>query len=396
MQSKKLLLGVTGGIAAYKSVEIVRRVKELGYDVRVVMTSSAMEFVGPLTFQAVSGNPVHHLLVDCDAEASMGHIELAKWADQVLIAPATANFIAKLAHGIADDLLSTLCLATAAPIAIAPAMNQQMWAAEATQANLRILKQRGLRVLGPAAGEQACGDVGLGRMLEPLQLVDAIAHPTTEQLKGQHWVITAGPTREQIDPVRFLSNNSSGKMGYALARAALNSGATVTLISGPVSLESPAGVETITVKSAVEMLDKTNQAVDSADVFIACAAVADYRPKEVVEQKIKKNDDSLILELVKNPDILAEVSARKNNRPLCVGFAAETENIKTYAQSKMINKKLDMICANDVSQSTVGFDADENALLVLCKDGSCETIKQCSKSEVALQLIQLIKNKYFN
>ncbi|NVJ49932.1 MAG: bifunctional phosphopantothenoylcysteine decarboxylase/phosphopantothenate--cysteine ligase CoaBC [Gammaproteobacteria bacterium] len=384
-----ILLAVSGGIAAYKSVELCRRLQDQGHEVRVVMTASAMEFVTPLTFQAISGHPVHTELFDLAAEAAMGHIELARWADTVLIAPATANTLAKLVAGFSDDLLTTVVTATAAPVVVAPAMNQQMYQASTTQENLATLKQRGVRVIGPAAGAQACGEVGMGRMVEPELIVDQLFYPHSELLAGQHWVITAGPTREQIDPVRFLSNNSSGKMGYAIAKAAHRLGAKVTLVSGPVSLLPEAGVTCVKVKSALQMQQAVMEHIPAADVFVACAAVADYRPVDFVTQKIKKNDEHLQIQLVKNPDILQGVAALPSP-PFCVGFAAETERLEHYAKDKLQRKNLDLICANNVSCNTIGFDSDENAVTVFSRDGESVTLPQSCKSKIADQLVRLI------
>lgn len=384
-----ILLAVSGGIAAYKSVELCRRLQDQGHEVRVVMTASAMEFVTPLTFQAISGHPVHTELFDLAAEAAMGHIELARWADTVLIAPATANTLAKLVAGFSDDLLTTVVTATAAPVVVAPAMNQQMYQASTTQENLATLKQRGVRVIGPAAGAQACGEVGMGRMVEPELIVDQLFYPHSELLAGQHWVITAGPTREQIDPVRFLSNNSSGKMGYAIAKAAHRLGAKVTLVSGPVSLLPEAGVTCVKVKSALQMQQAVMEHISAADVFVACAAVADYRPVDFVTQKIKKNDEHLQIQLVKNPDILQGVAALPSP-PFCVGFAAETERLEHYAKDKLQRKNLDLICANNVSCNTIGFDSDENAVTVFSRDGESVTLPQSCKSKIADQLVRLI------
>jgi len=387
---KNILLGVSGGIAAYKSVELCRRLQDNGFHVRVVMTKAATEFVTPLTFQAISGHPVHTELFDPAAEAAMGHIELARWADLLLIAPATANTIAKLALGLSDDLLTTLVTATAAPVAIAPAMNQQMWKAPTTEQHLSVLRQRGVQIIGPAAGAQACGDVGFGRMLEPLEIVDYVLYPAQDTLQGQHWVITAGPTREQIDPVRFLSNNSSGKMGFALAKAAARLGANVTLVSGPVSLEAPPAVNLIKVKSAQDMLDSVMEHISDARVFIGCAAVADYRPAEFIAQKIKKNTQELHVDFVKNPDILQTVAELKQ-RPFCVGFAAETQKLEHYAKDKLKRKNLDMICANNVANGKIGFDSDENAVTVFFKNDRTEVLQQCCKHKIASQLVYLIQ-----
>ncbi|MFC6438568.1 bifunctional phosphopantothenoylcysteine decarboxylase/phosphopantothenate--cysteine ligase CoaBC [Bowmanella sp. JS7-9] len=369
--NRNILLGITGGIAAYKTPDLVRKLRADGANVRVVLTASAREFVSPLSLQAVSGHPVGESLLDPAAEAAMGHIELAKWADEVLIAPATANFIAKLAYGLADDLLSTLCLATAAPITLAPAMNQQMWAAAATSHNINLLQSRGVRLLGPDNGEQACGDVGPGRMLEPTDIVAAMGAPNTNSpLSGKHLMITAGPTREAIDPVRYLSNHSSGKMGYALAQAALALGAKVTLVSGPVTLSAPRGCQLIKVSSAQQMQDAVMQHVQACDVFIGCAAVADFRVAEQAEQKLKKqqDEDEMILRLVKNPDILASVAALENP-PFTLGFAAETQNVADYAKGKLARKRLNMIAANDVSDHKIGFNSEHNALTLFWNGG---------------------------
>lgn len=396
--NKRILLGITGGIAAYKCAELTRRLTERGAQVRVVMTQSAQEFITPLTMQAVSGFPVSHSLLDPAAEAGMGHIELAKWADLVLIAPATANFIAKLTAGIADDLLSTLCLATPAPIAIAPAMNQVMYQAPATQANLTTLKQRQVTLWGPAAGVQACGDVGPGRMVNPDELVTAVVDYFIQQaqpqlLAGKNVMITAGPTREAIDPVRYISNHSSGKMGYALAQAARSLGANVTVVSGPVALAAPAECNLVKVISALDMHEAVMADINQQDIFIACAAVADYRPETIAEQKIKKtNSDEMIVRMIKNPDIVASVAALENS-PFTVGFAAETQDVEHYARDKMQRKNLAMIAANDVSQSGQGFNAEDNALTVFWPQGMTQ-IALASKQDVAAQLLQLIATQF--
>lgn len=371
LANKHILLGVSGGIAAYKTPDLVRRLREQGANVRVVMTQGAAAFITPLTLQAVSGEPVSQDLLDPAAEAAMGHIELAKWADAILIAPASANTMARLAHGFADDLLSTLCLATAAPLAIAPAMNQQMWAAPAVTANLALLQQRGVAVFGPGSGSQACGDIGAGRMLEPLELVQQLADVLANQsattstpalLSGKHILITAGPTREAIDPVRYLSNDSSGKMGFALAGQAAAMGARVTLVAGPCPLPTPAGVDRIDVVSTKDMQQAVMRQVAAADIFIGCAAVADYRPAEVAHEKLKKQQqDEFTLQLVRNPDILAEVAAL-DNPPITIGFAAETNNVESYAVDKLKRKQLTMIAANDVSDTSIGFNSDNNAV----------------------------------
>ncbi|WP_246128534.1 bifunctional phosphopantothenoylcysteine decarboxylase/phosphopantothenate--cysteine ligase CoaBC [Pleionea sediminis] len=389
---KRIILGVTGGIAAYKSVELCRRLKDLNCDVRVIMTHSAMEFVSPLTFQAVSGHPVHRDTFDEAAEAAMGHIELARWADQILIAPATANVIARLNYGLADDLLSTVCLASAAPIAIAPAMNQQMWAAAKTQQNTTSIQKSGVQIIGPGEGSQACGEVGAGRLLEPAEIIEELFSPYSDELSGQHWLVTAGPTREPIDPVRFLSNNSSGKMGYAIARAAMRMGAQVTLVSGPVSLPAPPGVERVCVETAEEMLSAVMAKVEKAQVFVGCAAVADYQPVEVAENKIKKSASTMTIELKKNPDIIQQVGALLN-KPFCVGFAAETENLEYYAKDKLKRKNLDMICANNVASKDIGFDSNENELTIFFRSADKITLEKKPKHLIAKELVtQIAKN----
>ncbi|USD65150.1 bifunctional phosphopantothenoylcysteine decarboxylase/phosphopantothenate--cysteine ligase CoaBC [Vibrio sp. SCSIO 43136] len=396
LAGKKILLGISGGIAAYKCAELTRRLSERGAEVRVVMTKSAKEFITPLTMQAVSGHPVSDDLFDPAAEASMGHIELAKWADLVLLAPATADLIARIAAGMGNDLLSTLVLATDSPVAIAPAMNQQMYSNVATQENLATLKRRQFNIWGPAAGEQACGDVGLGRMLEPMQLVhhcEEFLGP--KAMLGKKVVITAGPTREAIDPVRYISNHSSGKMGFAIAQAAAEQGADVTLISGPVSLATPTNVKRIDVESAEQMHQAAMEQAPSADLFIGCAAVADYRPANVAEQKIKKtsDNDQISVEMVKNPDIIASVAALESNRPLTVGFAAETQDVAAYAKSKLARKNLDLICANDVSVAGQGFNSANNSLHLYWKDGD-QALPLTSKSELGKQLIQQICHQF--
>ena len=392
--NKRILLGVTGGIAAYKSADLVRRLQDAGADVRVVMTASACEFITPLTMQALSGHPVHTALLDPEMEAGMGHIELARWADLVLVAPASANFMARLAHGHGSDLLSTLCLATGAPIAIAPAMNQQMWADSATQKNLLMLQEKGVHVFGPASGTQACGDVGQGRMLEPVEIVQASAEVFEHQiLTGRHVVITAGPTREAIDPVRYITNKSSGKMGFALAEVAAEAGARVTLIAGPVSLPTPSRVHRVDVMRAQDMYEASMKTVDEgADIFIATAAVADYRPMVTADHKIKKSTEEVHLTLVKNPDIVAAV-AEHAKRPFTVGFAAETRDVIAYASAKLTNKKLDMIATNDVSGANVGFNSDNNALTVIWPGGH-KVLPLASKRQIATQLIELIAIRY--
>lgn len=393
LANKQILLGVTGGIAAYKSADLVRRLQDAGASVQVVMTPAAQEFITPLTMQALSGNPVHTHLLDPEAEAGMGHIQLARWADLVLIAPATADFIARLTQGMGNDLLTSICLATAAPVALAPAMNQGMWRNPATQANLDLLGNRDIHIFGPAEGSQACGDVGLGRMLEPLQLVDAAASLFTPgSLAGKKVVITAGPTREALDPVRYLSNHSSGKMGYALALAAAEAGAHTVLISGPTQLATPARVKRVDVTSAADMHAASLQEAQGCDLFIAAAAVADYRPEQVATQKIKKGtDDTLTLTLVKNPDIVASVAALEP-KPYTVGFAAESENLLEYARVKLARKNLDLVVANNISDSSIGFNSDDNAVTLVDKT-SVTDISQRSKHQLARELIALFAHK---
>jgi len=393
LQDKKIVLGISGGIAAYKIPELVRRLKDQGADVRVVMTEGAKAFITPLTLQAVSGNGVADSLLDTQAELAMGHIELAKWADLVIIAPATADIIARITAGLANDLLTTLCLATSAPIALAPAMNQQMWHAIATQANVATLNERGYRIWGPGSGEQACGDIGLGRMLDVNELVNLSSDFFAEKyLQGQHWVITAGPTREAIDPVRYISNHSSGKMGYAIAHAALRAGAKVTLISGPVAISPPIGCQLIPIISAKEMHQQALKSAKECTTFIACAAVADYRVAKIAEQKIKKTNDAMQLELVKNHDIVADV-ASLTNKPFIVGFAAETQNVEHYARGKLMRKNLDLIAANDVAKSGQGFNSDNNALTLFSAIDKTE-IPLANKQIIAKQLVSLINQHY--
>ena len=395
LADKKILLGISGGIAAYKCAELTRRLIERGAQVQVVMTKAAKEFITPLTMQAVSGRPVSDSLLDPAAEASMGHIELAKWADLVLLAPATADLIARMSAGMGNDLLTTLVLATDSPIGVSPAMNQQMYRNIATQENIATLARRGMHIWGPAAGEQACGDVGPGRMLEPMQLVERCEQFFADKpLKGKSVVITAGPTREAIDPVRYISNHSSGKMGFALAQAAAAQGAKVTLVSGPVSLATPAGVERIDVDSAQSMYSAAIEQAKTHDIFIGCAAVADYRPESIAEQKIKKTDDSdqMTITMVKNPDIIASVAALSESRPFTVGFAAETQDVEHYARTKLSKKNLDMICANDVSVEGQGFNSNDNAITVYWKDGK-QSLTLASKQQIASQIIMTIADK---
>lgn len=398
LTGKRIVLGISGGIAAYKCADLTRRLIERGAEVRVVMTNAAKEFITPLTMQAVSGHPVADSLLDSAAEASMGHIEFAKWADLVLLAPATADLIARVAAGMGNDLLSTLCLATDAPIAVAPAMNQQMYRAVATQENLATLKRRGYPIWGPASGEQACGDVGPGRMLEPLQLVAMVEDYFTDgDLTGTSMLITAGPTREAIDPVRYLTNHSSGKMGYAIAEAAAKRGASVTLVSGPVNLPTPQGVTRVDVQSAQQMHDAVHTHAKAHQIFIACAAVADFRPANVAEQKMKKKagEDDMTLTLVKNPDIVASVAALTEGRPFTVGFAAETQDVEQYARDKLSRKNLDLICANDVSREGQGFNSDQNALHLFWPQGD-KALPLASKADIGNQLVSEIFTLYSN
>ncbi|MBN7797259.1 bifunctional phosphopantothenoylcysteine decarboxylase/phosphopantothenate--cysteine ligase CoaBC [Parahaliea mediterranea] len=391
--NRNVVLGVSGGIAAYKSAELVRQLKSLGASVRVVMTRGAQEFITPLTLQALSGNPVHTELLDAEAELGMGHIELARWADLLLIAPATADLIARLAGGRADDLLTTLALATPAPVLLAPAMNQQMWRDPATAANVARLAERGVKLVGPAAGEQACGDVGPGRMEEPALIAErAAALFDSGALAGLRLVITAGPTREALDPVRYLSNHSSGKMGYALARAAAEAGAVTTLVSGPVHLDTPAHVRRVDVESARDMLDACQALVADCDIFIACAAVADYRPATVREQKIKKGGEHSSLKLIRNPDIVAAI-ANGTPRPFTVGFAAETQDVVDYARDKLQRKNLDLIVANDVSKADLGFASDENEVTAIWRDGASQ-LPRATKHNLARELVALIAERH--
>ncbi len=391
LQHRRIVLGVSGGIAAYKAPDLVRRLRERGAEVQVVMTAGAQRFVTPTTFQAVAGREVRAELWDPAAEAAMGHIELARWADLILLAPATADLIARLSSGRADDLLTTLVLATEAKVALAPAMNRLMWAHPATQANIAILRHRGVDVLGPGRGEQACGETGDGRMLEPLEIVAGVERLLPKELgaalAGKRVLITAGPTRERLDPVRYISNRSSGKMGFALAEAARAAGAEVTLVAGPVSLLTPNGVKRIDVESAAQMQEAVDGAVGTADVFIGTAAVADYRPAVVAERKIKKSGERVEIVLERTPDILASVAARAQ-RPFVVGFAAETHDVETYARGKLESKNLDLIAANEVGDDKV-FDRDDNALIVLWRDGRLP-IGPASKQVVAKELIELI------
>ncbi|MCK3655217.1 bifunctional phosphopantothenoylcysteine decarboxylase/phosphopantothenate synthase [Pasteurellaceae bacterium Macca] len=396
LTNKQIVVGITGGIAAYKSIELIRLLKTAGAEVRVVLTPAAEAFVTPLTLQAISGNGVSTSLLDPQAELAMGHIELAKWADFVVIAPASADFLARLRLGMGNDLLSTLCLATSAPILLAPAMNQQMYKQQAVQENLQVLAERGVHLIGPNSGFQACGDVGKGRMSEPTEILAAVLQtlPKNRSLDQLSVTITAGPTQEAIDPVRYISNHSSGKMGFAIAEAFAEQGAKVTLIAGPVNLSSSSAIERIDVVSAQEMAQQAVKFAQQNDLFIGCAAVADYRVAEVAEQKIKKTDENneLTLRLIKNPDIIATVANLSENRPFVVGFAAETEKVEAYAKSKLQRKNLDVICANDVSSGQV-FGKDHNALHLFWQNGE-KKLPLADKQHLAQQLVAEIVALY--
>ena len=394
LSGERVLLGVCGGIAAYKAAELVRRLREAGAEVRVVLTDGATHFVGAATFQALSGNPVRSSLWDAAAEAAMGHIELARWATRVVIAPATADMLAKLAHGHADDLLSTLCLATIAPLDVAPAMNNRMWLHPATQANLALLQTRGVSILGPADGEQACGEVGPGRLLEPDAIVAALARttaPAPQTLRGVRVLISAGPTFEDLDPVRYLGNRSSGKMGFALATAAAALGAQVTLVAGPTALVTPAGVRRIDVRRTNEMRDAVLGALPQ-DIYIGAAAVADYMPRHTADRKLKKSAAMLVLELVRTPDILAEVAAHIPRPRMVIGFAAETEELESHARGKLADKQLDLIAANRVGIEGGGFESDDNALSVYWTGGEVQ-LGPTSKTRLAHELLALIAQR---
>ncbi|WP_272660892.1 bifunctional phosphopantothenoylcysteine decarboxylase/phosphopantothenate--cysteine ligase CoaBC [Providencia sp. PROV150] len=392
---KQIVIGISGGIAAYKIPELTRRLRDKGAIVRVVMTQGAKAFITPLTLQAVSGHPVSDDLLDPAAEAAMGHIELAKWADIIILAPATADLIARLSAGMANDLLTTVCLASAAPIALVPAMNQQMYKAKATQENLIKLQQRQCMIWGPDAGSQACGDIGPGRMIDPLEIVRLTSEFFAPKLdlQGIKLMITAGPTREALDPVRFISNHSSGKMGFAIAKAASQRGADVTLIAGPVNIETPEGVKRIDVTSGLEMYEQVHQTITEQNIFIGCAAVADYRAKNIAENKIKKQGDEVSITLIKNPDIVASVGNLKHNRPYVVGFAAETQNVEEYARQKRQQKQLDLICANDVSLADNGFNSDNNALHIFDANGDTR-LPHCNKNELSHYLLDEILQRY--
>ena len=393
LSGKKILLGICGGIAAYKSAELLRRLQDRGAELRVVMTTAACKFITPLTFQALSGHPVHLDLLDTEAESAMGHIELARWADAIIIAPATANTIAKLAYGLSDDLLSAVCLATHAPLAIAPAMNHVMWSQPSTQENIASLQQRGINIFNPDNGLQACGESGEGRLMDiPLLLksIEQLFSPAL--LQDINITITAGPTFEAIDPVRFIGNRSSGKMAYAIARAAQQAGANVKLISGPVHLACPQQVTRINVESAAQMLEASLQQLSNCNIFIAAAAVADYRPALCAEQKIKKTTEHLTLELHKNPDILAQVAATKNP-PFTLGFAAETQNVKQNALHKLTQKNINMIAANQVGLADSGFNSEYNALDIFWAEGQ-QSLQRASKQTLAFQLIEILAKQY--
>ena len=391
--NKNVLLCVTGGIAAYKSAEIIRLFKKEAADVRVVMTESAKEFITPLTLQAVSGNEIHDSLLDIKAESAMGHIELAKWADIILIAPCTAESMSKIAHGRADDLMGALILASNAETYIAPAMNMNLWLDKTTQENYKALSSRGLSFIGPANGEQACGDIGPGRMEEPIRIIELI-HSSLNKgpLSGKTITITAGPTREQIDPVRFLSNNSSGKMGYALGLAAIEAGASVNLISGPVAISAHKDINLYKVNSADEMLERCIKSMKTSDIFISCAAVSDYKPAEVSETKIKKDEsDHLKIHLEKNKDILGLISS-KYPSVFHIGFAAETNDVDINAKAKLLSKKIDMIISNDVSNKLIGFDVDENEVNVITKTDSI-FLKKDKKIRIAREILNIVSTK---
>ena len=393
LSDQHIVLGITGGIAAYKSAELVRRLVDHGAEVQVVMTDAAKAFIAPLTLQALSGRPVRDSLLDPSAESGMGHIEIARWADRLVVAPASADFIARLAGGMASDLLATVCLATSAPIALAPAMNQGMWRKSATQRNLATLKADGITMLGPNSGEQACGDVGPGRMVEPAEIISHLTNPEKARvLDGVNVMITAGPTWEALDPVRVLSNHSSGKMGYAVAAAAVSAGATVTLVSGPTALDPPPGIQYRSIQSAEEMLAAVERDIDTCDVFIGVAAVADYRPARSEASKIKKQADAITLELVRTPDILARV-AQQVKRPFTVGFAAETDQAIENAREKLHNKGLDLIAVNQVDETNSPFGSDENRLVLISQTDEID-LGRDSKTVLAEHLISEIARRY--
>ncbi|WP_047682784.1 MULTISPECIES: bifunctional phosphopantothenoylcysteine decarboxylase/phosphopantothenate--cysteine ligase CoaBC [Xenorhabdus] len=395
LSGKHIVLGISGGIAAYKTAELVRRLRDYGAQVRVVMTPAAEAFITPLTLQAVSGYPVSDDLLDPAAEAAMGHIELAKWADLIILAPATADLLARLSIGMANDLVTTICLASVAPLAVVPAMNQQMYRAQATQHNLNILRERNVLIWGPDEGSQACGDVGPGRMIEPMAIVELATQlfNPIQDLMGLQITITAGPTREALDPVRFITNHSSGKMGFSIAQAAAERGAKVTLIAGPVNLTTPQNVKRIDVTSALEMHEQVQAIAASQHIFIGCAAVSDYRFKQISDEKIKKQGDEITYTLVKNPDIVANVAAMEKHRPFVVGFAAETQNVEEYARVKLKQKNLDLICANNVSLAEHGFNSDTNALHLFWHDGRIN-LPHSNKLQLSHRLLDEIFKRY--
>ena len=393
LTNKRVLLGVSAGIAAYKTPDLVRKLAELGAQVQVIMSKNSEQFVAPLALQAVSGHEVHHYAMTADSESGMGHIDLARWADVVLIAPATANIITRLRQGSADELLTTVCIATEAPIVIAPAMNQQMWQNTATESNMQTLEERGITILGPDSGEQACGEVGPGRMLQPTDIAYQLGQTfETGSLTGKSVLITAGPTWEAIDPVRGITNHSSGLMGYAIAQAAAEAGAEVTLVSGPTAITPPERANTINVVSAQEMHAAVMADIENQDIFIGVAAVADYRPIDQTDQKIKKDADEMTIKMIKNPDILADVAAHKN-KPFCVGFAAETDNVVEYARSKLEKKKLDMIAANHVGGTETGFGTPDNAI-TLITDTDTVDLPRAHKQALARSLITQIAKHF--
>jgi len=395
LSGKRIVLGVSGGIAAYKAPELVRRLRDTGAEVRVVMTDAAKAFITPLSLQAVSGYPVSDSLLDPAAEAAMGHIELGKWAELVIIAPATADLLARINAGMANDLLTTICLATSAPVAVVPAMNQQMYRAKVTQENLQALSARGTLIWGPDEGSQACGDIGPGRMLDPMVIVGMATEHFSPRRDLQHLniMVTAGPTRELLDPVRYISNHSSGKMGFAIAQAAAARGANVTLVAGPVNLATPAHVHRIDVTTAQEMQKAVTGLAGAQQIFISCAAVADYRAAEIAETKIKKQGEEITIKMIKNPDIVAEVAAMKEQRPYVVGFAAETQNVEEYAQQKRARKNLDLICANDVSRPEQGFNSDNNALHLYWQGGD-KALPLSDKTLLGQRLLDEIVSLY--
>ena len=389
LKNKNIIVALTGSIAAYKAAELVRLIKKSGAEVRIIMTDAAKEFITPITMQALSGNPIHSNLLDMEAEAAMGHIELAKWADAIVVSPCSANTLAKISQGLGSDLLTAVILASEAKVFLAPAMNQQMWNAQITQENVVRASSLGHKILGPGEGEQACGDIGSGRMLEPEEIVAVLEAFSLSLLGGKKVLITAGPTQEPIDPVRYLSNHSSGKMGYALAEAAEAAGASVTLVSGPVNLRASSSIEVIDVVTAKDMFAEVKRSIEAADIFIGCAAVADYSPVNKHSQKIKKNlNENLMLELEPNPDILKFVSENYSNKTI-IGFSAETENVEDFAREKLVAKNLDFIVANDVSRNDIAFNAAENEVLIISKDKT-KALAKASKILVAHQILNYI------